>query len=160
MDIFGIFAIVLAVIGIVGGFLPLIPGPPLSAVALLMVFFSEKAADPLVLAALVIWAIAAVLLTVMDYVLPGMLAKAAGGHKAAERGATIGLLVGLFLTPVGMVVGSFAGAFIGEFLTEGQGFAASLKAAAGTFVAFIFTTGVKVIYSVLVLWQVLSHLFF
>ena len=158
MDALGIIAIIVAIVGVLGGFLPVIPGPPLSAVALLLVFLSKEAADPISLTALIIWAVIAIVLTILDYILPGILAKAAGGHKAAEKGATIGLIVGLFFTPVGMILGSFLGAFLGEYLAEKQGIAASLKAAVGSFIAFILTTGIKVIYSAIVLWQVLVHL--
>ena len=154
-----IAAIILAILGIAGGFLPVMPGPPLSALALLFVFLCDKATDPLSLTALIIWVIVAAALTAMDYILPGMLTHVTGGHKAAERGATLGLIAGMLFTPVGMVMGSFLGAFLGEYFAERQGFTASLKAAAGSFLAFILTTGIKVIYSVLVLWQVLVHLF-
>ena len=159
MDAFGIIAIVLAVIGIAGGFLPVVPGPPLSWVALLLVYFSESAKDEVSVTALVVWLVIAVVITVLDYVLPGVFTKVTGGHKAAEKGAMIGLIVGLFLTPIGMILGSFLGAFIGELMVEKQDIAASLKAAPGAFIAFILTTGIKVIFSAILLWQVLSHLF-
>ena len=159
MDALGIIAIILAVIGIAGGFLPVVPGPPLSWVALLLVYFTESAKDEVSVTALVVWLVIAVVITVLDYVLPGVFTKVTGGHKAAEKGAMIGLFVGLFLTPIGMILGSFLGAFIGELVVEKQDIAASLKAASGAFIAFILTTGIKVIFSAILLWQVLSHLF-
>jgi len=159
MDALGIIAIILAVIGIAGGFLPIVPGPPLSWVALLLVYFSESAKDELSVSALVIWLVIAVVITILDYVLPGIFTKVTGGHKAAEKGAIIGLIVGLLFTPVGMILGSFLGAFLGELLFEKQDVSASLKAASGAFIAFILTTGIKVIFSVILLWQVLAHLF-
>jgi len=159
MDAFGIIAIILAVIGIAGGFLPVVPGPPLSWVALLLVYFSESAKDELSVAVLVIWLAIAVVITILDYVLPGVLTKFTGGHKAAQRGAMIGLIAGMLLTPIGMILGSFLGAFLGELLVGKQDVTASLKAASGAFLAFILTTGIKVIFSVILLWQVLSNLF-
>lgn len=159
MDAIGIIAIILAAVGIAGSFLPVLPGPPLSWVALLLVNFSSMAKDEVSTTALIIWLIATIAITVADYVLPSLLTKAMGGHKAAERGAIIGLIIGLFLTPIGMILGSFIGAFLGEFLSEKQDVFASLKAASGTFLSFILTTGIKAIFSAILLWQVLIHLF-
>jgi len=159
MDFLGILALILGVAGIFGGFIPVLPGPPLSWVALLLVHFSDSAKDEITVTALIIWLVIATALTVLDYVLPGMLTKATGGHKAAERGATIGLIAGLFLTPIGMVLGSFLGAFIAEFIAEKQDVFGALKAASGAFLAFILTTGMKVIFSAIVLWQIIAHLF-
>ncbi len=159
MDALGIIAIVLAVVGVAGGFLPVVPGPPLSWVALLLVYLSDAAKDDVSMTALIVWLILAVIITIADYLLPGVFTRLTGGHKAAEKGATIGLIAGLLFTPIGMVLGSFLGAFIGEYMAERRDVFHALKAATGAFVAFILTTGVKVIFSVILLWQVLVHLF-
>jgi len=159
MDALGIIAIIVAILGILGGFLPVLPGPPLSWVALFLVYFSDKAADPLSRTALLVYLAVATVLTIFDYILPGMMTRLTGGHPAAEKGAMLGLIIGLFLTPVGMVLGSFLGAFIGEYVAEKTDVLSALKAATGAFLAFILTTGMKVIFSCIVLWQVLVHLF-
>ncbi len=159
MDIVGIIAIILALIGIAGGFLPIIPGPPLSWVALLLVNFSDKADGTISTAALIIWLVVAIVITIADYLLPGMMTKVTGGHKSSEIGAMIGLFAGLLFTPIGMVLGSFLGALIGELIFAKQDFITSLKAATGAFIAFILTVGMKVIFSVMVLLQVFKYLF-
>ncbi len=159
MDVLGVIAIVLAIIGIAGGVLPVVPGPPLSWAALLLVYFSDGAKDEVSMTALIVWLVIAVVITILDYVLPGVFTKVTGGQKAAEKGAMIGLIAGLFLTPVGMILGSFLGAFLGELMVGKQDVVSSLKAASGAFIAFILTTGLKVIFSVILLWQVLAHLF-
>lgn len=159
MDILIIIAIILAVAGIVGGLIPVVPGPPLSWVALLLVYFSDKADGQISTSALLIWLLVVIIVTVLDYILPAVLSKATGGHKGATRGATLGLIAGMLFTPVGMILGSFLGAFLGEFFSEGQDFFSSLKAAAGTFIAFILTTGLKVICSSILLWQILKIVF-
>lgn len=158
MDTLGIIAIILAAAGILGGILPVIPGPPLSALAMLCVYFSDKA-DEVSPGALAVWIALAVILTILDYIIPGKLTKLTGGHKAAERGATIGLIAGIFLTPIGMILGCFLGAFIGEMTTGASDSMKAIKAASGAFLGFILSTGMKVIFSVILLWQVLIHLF-
>lgn len=153
-----ITAVILAILGIIGGILPVIPGPPLSWVALLCAHFAASSEDKFSTTALIVWFVLAAVITVMDYLLPGYFAKLTGGHRGAQRGALAGLLIGIIFTPIGMVLGCFLGAFLGELLVERQDVARSLSAAVGAFIAFILTTGIKVIYSVVVLWQVIKHL--
>lgn len=158
MDALAIIAIVLAVIGIIGGIVPMLPGPPISWCALLCMYLSSSPDEPITLTALIIWLIATVVITVLDYIMPGITSRWFGGHKAAERGALIGMIAGMFLTPIGMVLGSFLGAFFGEYITQNKNAGASLKAAVGAFSAFILTTGAKVIFSTIILWQVIAAL--
>jgi len=159
MDATSIFAIILGVVGIIGGFIPILPGPPISWVALLLTYFSDRADGQVTTTSLIIWLIITILVTILDYILPGIFAKATGGHKGATRGANIGLIIGLFLTPIGMILGSFIGAFLGEYFSEMQDFSHSLKAAFGTFIAFICTTGMKVICSVIIFVNILKFIF-
>ncbi len=55
-----------------------------------------------------------------------------------------------------MVAGSLIGAFIGELFVTDKGVWASFKAALGTFVGFILTTGLNLILSGLLLWQIIA----
>ena len=113
MDFAAIAGLVLAVIGLAGCFLPVIPGPALSWLGLLCLYFADKADQPVSLTTLLVWLAVVRILTVLDYVLPGRMTRRAGGHKASERGAAIGMVAGMLFTPVGMVAGSFLGAFLG-----------------------------------------------
>jgi len=158
MDILSIIAIILALIGIVGDFLPVIPGPPLSWCAMLCLYFSETPDEPLSRTTLIVFLVLTIIITVMDYFLPGKITKLTGGHKAAERGATIGLFAGLIFTPVGMILGSLIGAFIGEFCVYKQDFAGSVKAALGSFLGFILSTGIKLIFSLIIIWKIIRCL--
>ena len=153
-----ITAIILAILGIVGGIVPVLPGPPLSWLALLCAHFAASPENKFSTFALAIWLVLAIIITIMDYLLPGYMAKLTGGHRGAERGALVGLIVGIFFTPIGMVLGCFLGAFLGELIVEGESPARALSAATGAFLAFILTTGIKVIFSVIALWQVIKHL--
>ena len=148
MDFAAIAGLVLAVIGLAGCFLPVIPGPALSWLGLLCLYFSDKADQPVSLTALLIWLAVVLILTVLDYVLPARMTRRAGGHKAAERGAAIG-----------MVAGSFLGAFLGEYLFAVQDPVTALKAAAGTFLAFLLTTGIKAIAVVILIVQMCFLIF-
>lgn len=159
MDALSILAIILGFIGFIGSFLPVLPGPPLSWLGILLLYFSKSANDEISTTALVITCVLAIVVTVLDFVLPSKFTKLAGGHKSGSTGAFIGMILGIVFTPVGMVLGSFLGAFIGELLFENQDLACALKAAFGTFVSLILTTGIKAIYCVVILWMIFARIF-
>lgn len=162
MLILKIIAVVLAIAGIVGSILPALPGPPLGWVGMLCVFLSKAGADasgePMTLTCLLVWLVITVVVTMLDYIVPAYMTKATGGHKAASRGAEIGLIIGIFFTPVGMLLGSLLGAFIGEFVFADSGVWTSFKATIGTFLGFIAGTVMKVAVSAAMAWYVIAYL--
>lgn len=160
MDIWSICAIVVALVGIVGSVVPVLPGPPISWIGLLLLFFSNTVDTPVGLFALIFCGILATVITVLDFILPSKVVKLFGGHKAAEWGALIGMILGIILTPIGMLLGSFLGALIAELIFEKPGFARSLKAASGAFLAFIVGIGIKLIYGVSILILIFYYIFF
>lgn len=159
MDFLAIAAIILAIVGFLGSILPVLPGPPLSFLAVLCAYFSSAADERISLTALCIYGALALVITIMDYVLPGVMTRVTGGHKSAERGAMIGMIAGLVLTPIGMVLGSFLGAFLGEKMSGTDDFGQCLKAAFGAFVAFILSTGIKLVFAGVIIWKVFSSVF-
>jgi len=113
--ILAILAFAFLAAGILGAFLPILPGPPLSYVGILVLQWSGYAGFPQ--AFLWIWAGITVAATIIDYFLPSILTKKFGGSRAASIGSFLGLLVGIFLfPPFGMIVGPFFGAFAGELI--------------------------------------------
>ena len=117
-----IFAIICAAVGVIGSILPGLPGPPLSWVGLLLVFFAGNRGEcePVTSTFLLVWLGITTIVTILDYIVPGWFAKKTGGHKEASWGAIIGLFAGMFLTPVGMMAGALIGAFVGEFFFAKQ----------------------------------------
>lgn len=161
MNVLEILALVAAVFGIVGSIMPGLPGPPVSWVGMLLVFFAEKGTDnPMTLTTLIVWLVITVVVSVLDYVVPSWTTRAAGGHKAASTGALIGLLAGIFLTPVGMIAGALLGAFIGELMVTDKGVFAAFKAGLGAFAGFIFGTGLKLITSGIMCYIIVKIIFF
>ena len=160
MDVWSILAIVLGLVGIIGSVVPGLPGPPLSWVGLLFVYFSGRAgvADPMTPKFLFIWLAVVTVVTVLDYFVPAWFTKVTGGHKAAGTGAIIGLIVGLF-SPVSIIVGALLGAFLGELLVEDKGVWASFKASIGAFLGFLCGTGLKLICSGVMFYEILKFVF-
>lgn len=161
MNVLEILALVAALFGIVGSIMPGLPGPPVSWVGMLLVFFAEKGTDnPMTLTVLIVWLVITVVVSILDYVVPAWTTRAAGGHKAASTGALIGLLAGIFLTPIGMIAGALLGAFIGELMVTDKGVFAAFKAGLGAFVGFIFGTGLKLITSGIMCYLIVKIIFF
>lgn len=147
---------ILILLGLIGCILPILPGPPLSFGGLLILHFTRWGNID---GDLLIWlGIAAALATVLDYVLPIWATKKFGGSKRGVWGATIGLVIGLFFfPPIGIIVGPFLGAFIGEITSDNEKNA--LKSATGSFIGFLFGTGIKFAVSGVVTYYFFMELF-
>lgn len=142
-----IIGILLLILGIVGSFLPVIPGPPSSYIGLLLLHLSRFAAfSPL---SLIILALATIVVTVLDYLIPIWGTKKIGGSKYGIRGATIGLVVGLFFGPLGIIIAPFVGAFVGEMIYKND-FSYALKAGLGSLIGFITGIGLKLLMSLII----------
>lgn len=142
--------VLLLLIGIAGSILPILPGPPLSWVGLLLLHFTRFADFSSKF--LVITATITLLITVLDYVFPTLSTKKFGGTKAAQRGATIGTIVGIFIGPWGIIFGPFVGAFIGEISVNPRGIRNAFRAATGSFIGFLLSTGIKLIWCMMLAW--------
>ena len=148
-----IVSLLFAALGVIGAVVPVLPGPPLSYVGLLIMLCVDG--HDISTTTLVVTGILAVVITVIDYVLPVWFTKRAGGSKSGVWGATIGLFIGLFMGFVGVLIGPFLGAFIGELIAETP-VDKALKVAFFSFLAFIVTTGLKLIYGVVLFAMIWS----
>ncbi|MCR9249637.1 MAG: DUF456 domain-containing protein [bacterium] len=155
MDIFiAIMALLLGLVGVVGSILPIIPGPPIGYIGLLILQLQEQA--PFSTKYLVIWSLVVIGITALDYVIPQLGTKKWGGTKYGIWGSTIGLIVGLFFGPVGMIVGPMVGAFLGELYHQKDGDKA-LRAAFGSFIGFLVGTGLKLVCTVIICYQIVVN---
>ena len=120
---------------------------------------SPCALDDITWRLLVIMLIVTVVVTVLDYVVPGWLARVTGGTKYASRGATAGMLVGiLFFPPWGMIAGAFIGALAAELYWGEKKMGQGLKAATGSFLGFLLGTGLKLAASGVMLYYIVIAL--
>ena len=157
MLILKIIAVILGIVGLVGCILPVIPGPPLSWVGLLLVFLTHP--EGMTTSLLIVWLVITVVVTILDYVAPSWITKKTGGSKAAARGTLVGLILGLiFFPPWGMIVGSFLGALIAEVVVNGSEVADSVKPAFGSFLGFLLSTGLKLTASGVMLFYIIKFL--
>lgn len=158
MDIsLAVLGAALVLVGFIGSILPIIPGPPISWVGLLLLKWTDYANDHGAAYENALWILLffVVLVTILDYVVPIMGTKKYGGSKRGVWGATIGVVVGLFFGPLGIIIGPFLGAFIGE-ITTGKKEKQALRAAWGSFMGFLLGVGLKLMVcgTILFLYQV------
>ena len=162
MEIFiDIVAVILGIVGLLGCILPVLPGPPCSLAGMFLLFLwgSPQAQDDITWRLLIIMLIVTVVVTVLDYVVPGWLTRVTGGTKYASRGATAGMLVGiLFFPPWGMIAGAFIGALVAELYWGEKKMGQGLKAAAGSFLGFLLGTGLKFAASGVMLYYIVIAL--
>lgn len=149
MDIILLFlSLVLLIAGIIGSFLPVIPGPPLSWLGLLVLHFTD--AIPINWTFLGITLIVALGMSILDYIIPAAGTKKFGGSKAGAIGTTVGLIIGIIAPiPFGILIGPFVGAFIGESIFNKTEKRDALKAAFGSFLGFLASTFMKFFVSVI-----------
>ncbi len=142
--------------GILGCVLPVIPGPPLSYVGLLLLHFTQN--YQFSTRFLIVWAIITTVVYTLDYLIPVWGTKKFGGSKRGVWGSIIGLLIGLFMfPPFGIIIGPFVGAVVGE-LTAGKDHSSALKSGFGSFMGFLTGTLLKLITSGLMTWYFVKEL--
>ncbi|UII29341.1 DUF456 domain-containing protein [Fulvivirga maritima] len=151
-----IIAAVLLLAGVVGSFLPVLPGPPLAFIGLLIMQLTEKYSFSSQF--IWVWLLITVVITVLDYLIPIYGTKKFGGTKYGSWGSVVGLIAGIFLLPViGVIIGPMLGAFIGE-LIAGQTSKASMRAAWGSFLGFLAGTFMKVIICLVMIYAYIDKI--
>ena len=156
MDILLLFlGFIFMILGIIGSFLPVLPGPITGWVGLLLLHLTKTI--PQNWTFLGITLAIAVLIWFLDYIIPALGTKKFGGSKYGVYGTTIGLIIGLlFFGPLGIIIGPFAGALIGELMFDSNDSKRAFKAAFGSFIGFLFSTGLKFITSLVYMGLFLS----
>lgn len=147
---------ILALIGLVGAFLPVLPGPPiafLSMVALALSKVLDKGTSFwIVFGALLILTI---VVQVLDVIVPAWGTKKLGGSKFGIAGAILGLIIGIFFSPfsalLSIILGPMIGAIAGELIytytqkkqIDKESFRHATKAGLGAFMGFMTGTVMK-----------------
>ena len=139
----------LVVGGIIGSFLPIIPGPPTGWLGLLLLNLTSKVITDWIFLGITL--IVAILVVIADYITPVLGAKKFGGSKYGIWGSTIGLIIGLLFPPIGMILGLFLGALLGELIHDHKNMQKAVKASIGSVIGFFFSTGIKLIVGIVFL---------
>ena len=152
-----IISIFFLILGLVGSVLPIVPGPPLSFLGLLLLhlFTSFNLEGDY----LFYFAAFAVIITFLDYWLQIYSVKYFGGGRSSTFGVIIGILFGIFIfPPFGVIVGPFFGAYLGALIESDYDFFKSFKIAIGSLVGFLGGTILKFVYSIICIWYCFEFL--
>lgn len=156
MEILLIIAGILClVIGLAGCFLPMLPGPPVAYVGLLLLHFTDKAQFST--AQLLAWLAIVIVMQVLDYFVPLLGSKYSGSSRWGTRGCLAGTIIGLFFMPWGIILGPFLGAFIGELL-GGNETRQALKSGIGSLLGFLLGTVLKCVVVGYFIWEFMAAL--
>ena len=130
-------------IGILGSFLPALPGPPVSWVGLFLLYLTKAIPNDWVVLGITL--AIAIIVFALDYIIPAVGTKKFGGTKSGMIGTLIGLLIALIF-PIfgifGIIIWPFVGALVGELINKADSKTA-LKAAFGSFIGFLTGTFLK-----------------
>jgi len=148
MDVFLILlASLFLILGIIGSFLPILPGPITSWFGFLILYLSDVTDFSISL--LITTFIIALIIWVLDFFIPAIGTKKFGGSKYGVIGTTIGLIIGVISPiPFGILIGPFLGALAGELINKSKSNQA-IKAAFGSFLGFLASSFIKFIVSLL-----------
>lgn len=144
-----LFGSLLLIVGIIGCFVPVIPGPIIGYLALLVLKFSGEGA----IGSTWLWVFGAlaVIVSIVDNIIPVYATKRFGGSRAGTIGSFVGLVLGLlFFPPFGFLFGPFLGAFAGELYVQQSDIKAAARAALGSLMGVLAGSLLKL---ALVLWM-------
>ncbi len=156
-----ILAFLCLAIGIAGAVIPGLPGPPVSWVGLLLAALTPYVSTSATM--LIVTAVIAAVITVLDYVVPSLSTKRLGGSKYGIWGCNIGLVISIIGLPfgpqglLGVIFWPFAGALIGEYINQHE-WQPALRAAWGAFLGFLSGTMLKLVYCIALLVVVIAKL--
>jgi uncharacterized protein YqgC (DUF456 family) len=146
METFIIILFVLAVIFVIAGLaglvVPLLPGPLLIYIGLILAAWAEDFV-------FISWGTLIILGLLMsvahgiDFLAGALGAKKFGASRAAIIGATIGAFLGIFFGFIGVILGPFVGAVIGQ-LTELKDLKSAGQVGVGTWIGFVFGMAAKI----------------
>lgn len=143
MDLFLlILGFLLTILGLIGSFLPVLPGPITGWFGLLLLHATDGIDSDWTFLGITL--AVAVFIWIVDYFIPAMGTKRFGGSRYGVYGTTIGLIIGLISPiPLGILIGAFFGALIGELLYDSKDTNRAIKASLGAFVGFLASATIK-----------------
>lgn len=154
------------IIGVFGSFMPILPGPTISWIGILLLYLTKSVENNY-------WILGCTLLltifiSILDYIIPAKGTKKFGGSKYGIWGTNLGMILGFFFIPIplGFMIGAFLGAFLGELYFNSQDKQRALKAATGSILGFLASSFMKFIVCVIflglflvIVWNNRSELF-
>lgn len=136
-----IISLLLLIIGLLGTFLPVLPGLLLSLCGIVLYKFGTDA--PLGMGYIWAFGILTIISAILNYAIPAKTNRKYGGTRWGSIGSIIGTIVGIWFIPVpfGFLIGMFLGVFVGELLHDFNDKKKAFNSVKGAFIGFILGTG-------------------
>lgn len=159
MELIYLASIVLLALGLLGTFLPVLPGLLLSLCGLLIYKFGTDAPLPMAY----VWIFSALTLVsiILNYVIPARTTRKYGGTRWGSIGSVIGTFAGMFFiqVPFGFLIGMFLGVFVGELLHDARDKKKAWNSTKGALIGFIYGTGFNFIVGLAMFLVVIFDMF-
>ncbi|MFB3884000.1 MAG: DUF456 domain-containing protein [Thermodesulfobacteriota bacterium] len=154
-----IIGAILILLGLAGSILPVLPGPPLCFIGLLLLGFIKDFSHPLTPWFFIVMGLILIAALGLDYIIPVWGAKKYGASKWGIWGSVLGMAIGIFFSPFGILLGALMGALAGEWLFNREK-GRPLRAAWGVFVGTILGTILKLGLSAVMAYYFILTLFY
>lgn len=149
---------ILIFLGLAGSLLPILPGPPLSFIGLLLLALVRTFSSPLTPTLIIVMGLLTVAAVAADHIIPVWGARRYGASKWGLWGSVTGMVIGIFFSPWGMLLGGLVGAVVAEWLAyreTGQ----ALRAGWGVIVGILLGTVLKLVLSAVMVYYFVRALF-
>lgn len=166
MDLILVFlGFICMIIGILGSFLPVLPGLTSCWVGLLLLYLTKAVENNYWILGITL--VVTIVITILAYTIPAKGTKRYGGSSYGVWGTNIGLIVGILAPiPLGFIIGPFVGAFLGELIFDSKNHQRALKAATGSFLGFLASSFINFMFCIIffglfisIVWRYKSVLF-
>lgn len=136
-----LLSLILLFVGILGTFIPVLPGLLISICGLLLYKFGTHA--PLPMAYIWIFAALTGVSVILNYLIPARTNRKYGGTRWGSVGSVVGTVLGMLFIPVpfGFLIGMFLGVFIGELLHDASDKKKAWNSTKGAMIGFLYSTG-------------------
>lgn len=155
-----IISLLLLFIGMLGTFLPILPGLLLSICGLLIFKFGTENEMPMIY--VWIFALLTIVSTVLNYVIPAKTNQKYGGTRYGSVGSFVGTIVGLIFIPIpfGFLIGMLLGVLVGELLHDFSDTKKAFNSTKGALIGFIYGTGFNLMVGLAMFLVVGYYIFF
>lgn len=140
-NILALISLILIGIGILGTFLPALPGLIICFAGILL--YKYGANPEFSVWYIIIFGILTIASIILNYVIPLKTTEKYGGSNYGKIGGFLGTIVGFFFIPIpfGFLIGMFLGVFLGEILHDRNDKQKAFNATKGALIGFIYGTG-------------------
>ena len=140
-NILALISLLLIGVGILGTFLPVLPGLILCFAGVLLYKFGVN--PDFSNWYVIIFGILTIASVILNYVIPLKTTEKYGGSNYGKIGGFLGTIIGFFFIPIpfGFLIGMFLGVFLGELFHDRNDRQKAFNATKGALIGFVYGTG-------------------